>query len=194
MRGSMFASVGNMDIYRDDFPLFLTFVLRTEFDPARQFESFPSHVYNELPNDLFQVYLHDMARAELATSKLSLPATPSELRTVSVEQAKETMKKQGIDLIQTILRPFLSSRLHRKWNYALRDFHVFEAKQSQQDRHLFVLRVKLCLHKEECAYGKVVHDDILLHVKQKRDRHTNLRLDGIVPQQNIQRDFMFLEV
>ena len=186
----MFASVKNIDIYEEDFPLFLSIVLLPKFDPSHNFENFPSHIYNELPNDLFVYFLHQIIKNEVGKPVSSRKEDWKSIDKKSIES--RFFEEYDMDLNKMILRPFLTSTLFTKWNYALRDFYIARVHQHKYKSHYFLLYIKSCLHKEECAYGKVVEETVLVDVKKKRDFVVSLDLEGIVPQQNIIKDMMFL--
>jgi len=185
----MFASVNNDDIYDEDFPLFLSIVLLPTFDPSSHFEDFPSHIYNELPNDLFIHFLHQIVKNEVSKPILRKEDWKA-LEKKNIES--RVFEAHDMNLNKIMLRPFLTSTLFTKWNYALRDFYISRVHQHKHKPHYFLLDVKLCLHKEECAYGKVVEGIVLIDAENKKDTVVSLELRGITPQQNIIKDMTFL--
>jgi len=186
----MFANVTNLDIYEDDFPLFLSTVLLPTFDPSSNFENFPSHIYDELPNDLFIHFLHQIVRNEGGnTPKLH----KEDWKVVEKKNIESRLfETHDMHMNKIILRPFLASTLSTKWNYSLCDFYISRVYQHDHKPHYFLLFVKSCLHKQGCAYGKVVEEKVLIDVKKKRDTVVSLELEGIAPHQNIVKDIQFL--
>jgi len=185
----MFSDVNKLDIYEDDFPLFLSMVLLPTFDPSSNFENFPSHIYDELPNDLFSHFL-----AQIVEKEPQKPILRKEdWSTVDKKDIHSRLfESYDMHMNKTVLRPFLRSTLFTKWNYAIRDFYVSRVYQHKSIPRYYLFHIKLCLHKEECAYGKIVEERVLIDVEKKRDLVISLVLEGITPQQNIIKNMSFL--
>jgi len=188
----MFSSLNNEDLYDENYPLFLSMVLLPTFDPTNNFTDFPSHIYDELPNDLFRHYLQKIVRNQPENS--SFRFVDSEFKKASRGKFRQSMREGKMDIDKVILGTFLPSELAIKWNYQIKDYHIIDVLQHGRKSTTFVIRLRLCLHKEECAYGKVVDEEIGIEIDAKRYFLISMNLTGIVPQQNIVKDMQFLAI
>lgn len=170
-----------------DYANFMNLILLPDsFDPSKNYENFPSHIYDELPNDLFDYYLKFIiSKKETLQEKRteykildSFKKQFVEYDTVKFQQKNETL------LIKIIYQLLSKTPLSSKWNYKLQALFVTEIKKDENSE-LVYCSLKFCLHRPSRAFGKIIKIEFIYDFKKNEVNVIDCSLYGIVPQEYI---------
>lgn len=171
-------NVGNMtsNTILDELPNFLNFVLLPTFDPADNYDVTHSYSYNELHNNVFNHYLKSIE---------SKNVNKSNSRTIITNTNKLNFVKRHSTEIGLLFKTLLhKTTLSSKHGYTLKDYYLSKVYVNNSEKS-WTFEAKLCVHKDDCAYGKVIDISLLHYVEKQITLVLNVYLFGVVPQEFI---------
>jgi len=179
----------NKEIFEQ--PNFMNMILPHDvIDPSDNYNSFPSHIYNELPNDLFQHYLDKIINytkikeSQRKVGQIFYDESKFTLNNYTEYDHHSFQLKNDVFFIKMLNILLDISLLSTKWNYELKSYYISEVKK-ENDTPLFYCNIKVCIQQPSRAFGKVIKIEMLYHSYRREIKVINCHLFGIVPQEYI---------
>lgn len=173
----MYSPINNAsNMTMENIPNFLNFVLLPTFDPSDNYEVTHSYAYNELQNDIFNYYLKSIESKNIDKSKSN---------SFSTNTHKTNFLKRHATEISLMFKELLDkTTLTTKFAYKLKDYYVSQVYVNNSEKS-WKLHATLCVHKDDCAYGKIIDISLLYYVEKQYTIVLNIELFGVVPQEFI---------
>lgn len=160
----------------DNFPNFLNFVLLPEhFDPSDNYFELHNFAFDEISNTDFNEILRKII------SKKNNVQTEKITTNVNKSLFMKLHKSKLLIIFNVLMKKTtLNSKGYKLKGHYLETIYINVAKKK------WYIHSKLCVHKDDRAYGKIIDIKIKYNVEKDKIIVIDCKLSGIVPQQNIE--------